>query len=638
MIGKILGQRYQLLEKIGGGGMAEVYRAYDQLAKRNVAIKILRQEFVHEADFVKRFQREAESISTLSHDNVVTIFDVGEEDDLYYIVMEYIEGLTLKQLIQKEGRLSIERSLDIAKKIASALYHAHQNHIIHRDIKPQNILIGENGEVKVSDFGIARTMSSATITHTGSVLGSVHYLSPEQAKGGYTDEKTDIYSLGIVLYEMVTGSLPFFGDSPITVALKHLQEGFIFPRDINPNIPQSVENIILKALEKDPTKRYPSSKQMLNDLETALNPERLNEPRILLQSLEDDDDPTLIIPGFTEPRTDDSFQTTFTPQSRKNKKKKFQKRIIPLIMIFLFMSLTGVFGFQYINSKLKIPDIDTPQLEGKTKEEVINQLNKMHLQYDIVEKTDPVVKENYVIKQEPYYGGKMKANQKITLYVSLGKEKVAMPDLMNKDQRQASLLLQQMGFKEIKLKDEYSYDIPAGNVSKQEPAANDLIRPEETSVTLYISQGQKTFKMPNLIGLTEDQARSILLKNGLVLNSIEKDYSSEQAEGKIYRQFPFSPDDEVTVGDKVDISISIGYPKEAKKIMGEVLVDINPGEVAQIKITIDDARGKNILWKEEQIIGPKYYDNIELILLPDTQGTINVYKDGKLYRTKKNNY
>ncbi|WP_339063434.1 Stk1 family PASTA domain-containing Ser/Thr kinase [Tepidibacillus marianensis] len=567
MVGKILGHRYQLLEKIGGGGMAEVYHAFDQLAKRDVAIKILRQEFVHEDDFIKRFQREAESISSLSHDNVVTIFDVGEEDDLYYIVMEYIEGHTLKQLIQKEGKLTIERALDIARKIASALYHAHQNHIIHRDIKPQNILIGENGEVKVSDFGIARTMSSATITHTGSVLGSVHYLSPEQAKGGYTDEKTDIYSLGIVLYEMVTGNLPFSGDSPITIALKHLQEGFIYPRDLNPEIPQSVENIILKSLEKDPTKRYPSTKEMLHDLETSLDPQRINEPRISLQSIEDDEDPTLIIPGFAEYAETEHLQTTFSPQSRKNKKKKIQKRLIPLIMIFLFISLMGVFGFQYINSKLKVPEIDTPQLEGKTKEEAIKQLNQMNLQYGIVDKTDPVVKENYVIKQEPFYGGKMKANQKITLYVSQGKEKVPMPDLMNKDQRQASLLLQQMGFKEPKLKEEYSENVPNGNVFKQDPAANDLIRPEETTVTLYISQGQKSFKMPNLIGKTEDEARSILLKNGLKLNSVEKDYSTEQTEGKIFRQFPFSPSDEVTVGDKVDISISLGYPKEAKKLL-----------------------------------------------------------------------
>ncbi|MFV9509929.1 Stk1 family PASTA domain-containing Ser/Thr kinase [Tepidibacillus sp. LV47] len=638
MIGKTLGRRYQLLEKIGGGGMAEVYHAFDQLAKRDVAIKILRQEFVHKDDFIKRFQREAESIATLSHENVVTIYDVGEEDDLYYIVMEYVEGHTLKQFIQKEGRISVERALDIAKKIASALYHAHQHHIIHRDIKPQNILIGENGEVKVSDFGIARTLSSATITHTGSVLGSVHYLSPEQAKGGYTDEKTDLYSLGIVLYEMVTGKLPFSGDSPISVALKHLQEDFVYPRDLNPEIPQSVENIILKALEKDPTKRYQSAKEMLYDLETALDPERIDEPRIQLQSIGDDDDPTIIIPRFSENIGQDHLQTTFTPQSRKMKKKKLQNKAFPLIIIFSIIALSGIFGFQYINSKFKVPEIDTPRLEGLPKDEAIKQLEALNLQYEIIEQTDPVVKEGYVIKQTPYYGGKMKANQKITLYVSLGKEKIPMPDLVNKDQRQASLLLQQMGFKDIMIKEEYSNTVPSGNVVKQDPSANDMVRPEETKVTLYISQGKKIFPMPNLIGLTEDEARNILLKYGLEINTIEKEYTSEQEKGKIFRQFPFSPGDEVTAGDKVDLSISLGYPKEAKKVMGDVLVDISEGETAQIKITLDDARGKNILWKEEQITGPKYYENIELVLMPGMQGTINVYRDGKLFQMKKINY
>lgn len=249
LLGTTIGHRYKILEKIGGGGMADVYLANDKLLNRQVAIKILHHQYINDNEFVKRFRREAQAASSLSHENIVTIYDIGEEKDIYYIVMEFIKGYTLKDLINKSGSIEVKQALDIAK-ICDALDHAHQNKIIHRDIKPHNILIGYNGEIKVTDFGIARSASQVTITHTGSVLGSVHYSSPEQARGGWTDEKTDLYSLGIVLYEMVTGELPFSGESPISIVLKHLEENFVYPKEINPSIPQSVENIIIKALVK----------------------------------------------------------------------------------------------------------------------------------------------------------------------------------------------------------------------------------------------------------------------------------------------------------------------------------------------------------------------------------------------------
>ena len=296
MEGQRLGGRYQLESRVGGGGMAIVYKARDLILNRPVAVKVLRSQFCTDEDFVNRFRREAQAVASLSHPNVVGVYDVGQEGDTHYMVMEYIEGYTLKEVIIQRGALPVEEAVRIAEQICDALDHAHQNQIIHRDIKPHNIMIGKNGRVKVTDFGIARAVTSATITHTNAMLGSVHYFSPEQARGGITGEKSDLYSLGIVLYEMVTGELPFSGDSPISVALKHLQEPLPEPRTVNPAIPQSVENVIFKALVKDPFLRYSSAREMLEDLETCLFPERLHEDKLIFP---EDDEMTRVVPIIT---------------------------------------------------------------------------------------------------------------------------------------------------------------------------------------------------------------------------------------------------------------------------------------------------------------------------------------------------
>lgn len=250
MIGKILGKRYEIIEKIGGGGMAIVYKAKCNLLNRFVAVKVLRPEFINDKDLLGKFRKESQAAASLSHPNIVNVYDVGEEDDVYYIVMEYVNGRTLKELIKEKGKLSKEEILDFTRQIALALKHAHSNHIVHRDIKPHNILVTEDNRAKVTDFGIALAATSSTITNTGSIIGSVHYFSPEQARGGYTDEKSDLYSLGIVMYEMATGRLPFEGDAPITVALKHIQENPEPPSKYNPSISKGLESIIVKLMQK----------------------------------------------------------------------------------------------------------------------------------------------------------------------------------------------------------------------------------------------------------------------------------------------------------------------------------------------------------------------------------------------------
>src|SRR5690625_1557385 len=324
---------------IGGGGMANVYLGYDQILDRDVAIKVLRLEYANDEEFITRFHREAEAATSLAHPNIVNIYDVGEEEHILYMVMEYVEGLTLKEYIQQNSPIDIEETITIMKQITSAISHAHANNLIHRDIKPQNILINPKGQVKVTDFGIAVALSATSLTQTNSVLGSVHYLSPEQARGGYATKKSDIYSLGIVLFELLTGRLPFMGHSPVSIALKHLQTNTPSVRRFNESVPQSLENIVLKATAKDPFHRFEDVREMEEALRTALDPDKINEPKyeppvesgeetkaipiITDQQIEAQMDQETII--HTSEDTTKAFKTT-EPDQTSNQKTKKQKR------------------------------------------------------------------------------------------------------------------------------------------------------------------------------------------------------------------------------------------------------------------------------------------------------------------------
>lgn len=320
LIGKRLNDRYKLLQLIGGGGMANVYLARDIILDRDVAVKVLRLDFVNDELFIKRFRREAQAATSLNHENIVTIYDVGEDDGIYYMVMEYVRGCTLKQYIQQHAPLPVQEALRMMDQLTGAIAHAHQNGVIHRDIKPQNILVSEDGTLKITDFGIAVALSSTTITQTNSVLGSVHYLSPEQAKGGMATEKSDIYSLGIVMFELLTGHLPFSGESAVAIVLKHLQTETPSLRRWNPNIPQSVENIVLKATAKNPLHRYNSALDMQQHIRTALLPERINEAKFTLP-MEDDDEETKVVPIVKSPAPPSpEKKKTFLLQKKSDKK------------------------------------------------------------------------------------------------------------------------------------------------------------------------------------------------------------------------------------------------------------------------------------------------------------------------------
>ncbi|WNC12703.1 Stk1 family PASTA domain-containing Ser/Thr kinase [Brevibacillus brevis] len=639
MEGQRLGGRYQLEARVGGGGMAIVYKAKDLILNRPVAVKVLRSQFGGDEDFVNRFRREAQAVASLSHPNVVGVYDVGQEGDTHYMVMEYIEGYTLKELIIQRGALPVEEAVRIAAQICDALDHAHQNQIIHRDIKPHNIMIGKNGRVKVTDFGIARAVTSTTITHTNAMLGSVHYFSPEQARGGITGEKSDIYSLGIVLYEMVTGELPFSGDSPISVALKHLQEPLPEPRQVNPAIPQSVENVILKALVKDPFLRYASAREMLEDLETCLFPERLNEEKL---TFPEDEEMTRVVPIITQDMLDNhnGGRTVGGSRSRyesprdeeeeqEPKRKWWVKTLLWVVGIGLFLVL-GFFGFNFLlNVFPSVPEVQVPYVEGIEVSLAQKKIEDANLVANIVEEANDTIEKGMVIRQDPAPPMRLKEKATVTLYVSKGQEAIDMPNLVSSSRAVAEQTLKQLGFKpELITYEEVEDDkAEAGMVIGQSPDANTKVYPGKQTVKVTVSKGKSYVKMPNVIGKTMEQARVELFKYNLAIGDIKEEpsYTTDKA-GIVLSTHPYDAGMDVQKGVAIPLTVSNGqYPQDAKLANVPVYVEIVPGETADIRIDVSDARGDTSGVYKEQIAESKDYD-IPVVMSPQKDAVIKVFK------------
>ncbi|TDF98306.1 Stk1 family PASTA domain-containing Ser/Thr kinase [Paenibacillus piri] len=638
MIGNRLGGRYEILERVGGGGMAIVYKALDILLHRHVAVKILRSQYVHDEEFIQRFRREAQAAASLSHSNVVSIYDVGQEDDVHYIVMEYIEGTTLNELIKEKAPLQVEEAVHFAGQICDALDHAHHNQIIHRDIKPHNILIGKNGRVKVTDFGIARAVTSSTITQTGSVVGSVHYFSPEHAKGTPTGEQSDLYSLGIVMYQMLTGRLPFLGESPISVALKHLQEEVEEPRKVNPLIPQSVENIILKAMRKNPSERYRSAKQMLDDLDSCLLPHRRNEAKIsFMDDDELDEEKTLVIPAirpnqYTGSDTADDEDEDADEDEASGKKKK--RWIKPLVwIIILLMLLAGMWYLVgYVKSKVVIQDVDVPTVVNKPLTEAQAMLTAAGLEAEVVPEYSKDVPKDIVIRQD-HMNMKLKLHGKETIYVSKGAEKQKMPSVTGKKLGDAKTALMAVGITEDRIKiDPKFVDEDPETVVIQNPALNEEFDPATVNVLLTVSKGRETFKMPDLVGLSEAEARTRIAASNLKLaqDGINVETSYKQPKGKVITQFPYKYNDEVSPGAEIKLIISSGLPEDAGPM--KIAVPVTPtkeGKETTVKFILSDAQYDNFEYKSVKISKVTTVD-VNLVVSPDKRAVIQIKKDNVL--------
>lgn len=431
--GQIIGGRYKIVKSIGEGGMANVYLAEDTILDRKVAIKVLRGDLADDEKFIRRFQREAQSVANLSHPNIVEVYDVEEEEGQHYIVMEYIEGKTLKQLLQKRGALTLSEVIDIMLQLTDGLAHAHEAYIIHRDIKPQNIMIQDDGLVKITDFGIAMALNATQLTQTNSVMGSVHYLPPEQANGKGSTIKSDIYSLGILMYELLTGSVPFKGDNAVEIALKHLKERIPSIRRQNPTIPQSVENIVLKATAKNPKNRYDSVRKMNSDLKECLNEDRINEPKYVYPYSETDFDDTKVVikkpkPDIEQPKDLEEVKE-LKKEEEMNKEEvvieKKDKYKIPIILAAIFVSLLIIGGIIFlllnrnVNTDIKVPDVT-----NMTVSDAIYELEKAGFNYTTEESYSEDIEKGKVIRTNPSKGSTRKRNSTVTIVESLGSNSI----------------------------------------------------------------------------------------------------------------------------------------------------------------------------------------------------------------------
>ncbi len=519
--GKLLGSRYEIIEKIGSGGMATVYKAKDLILKRFVAVKVLREEYTTDNEFIKRFNTEAESAASLVHPNIVSVYDVGKEGNLYYIVMELVKGKTLKEIIVEDGRMGWKWSVKIAKQIAQALEVAHKNNIIHRDIKPHNIIITEDGVAKVTDFGIAKAVSNSTITAFGTTIGSVHYFSPEHARGGYTDAKSDLYSLGVVLYEMVTGRVPFDADTPVSVALKHMQETPVSPIVLNPAIPQSLNDLILKAMEKDPNMRYSSATEMIEDLDKIIK----NPENIAIKSTE-----------YNKARRISEPETSAKNQTKMNKIKNFFQNhkavkviLIALIFIIVFVASIGI-TLSVMNSK-NPKDVLLPNLVGLTLDEAKSKGAESKLEINVAdEKYDVEIPEGQIISQDPKYQANftVKEGRTINVVVSKGQEIVKVTKLIGKTKDEARKEAKALGI-ELEIEEDYNDDVEAGIVVEQDKQEGEEVL-AGSKVKIKVSLGIEQVEVPNLTGLSEDEAKKKITE--AKLKWIRTDRIKDSSKGK----------------------------------------------------------------------------------------------------------
>ncbi|KIY21639.1 MULTISPECIES: Stk1 family PASTA domain-containing Ser/Thr kinase [Mesobacillus] len=635
--GKRISGRYKIKGMIGGGGMANVYLAHDMILDRDVAVKMLRLDFANDEEFIRRFHREAQSATSLTHPNIVSIYDVGEEDGLYYIVMEYVEGQTLKQYIQRHAPVPVTEALEIMKQVTSAISHAHHNHIVHRDIKPHNILIDKNGMVKITDFGIAMALSATSITQTNSVLGSVHYLSPEQARGGMANKKSDIYSIGIVMFELLTGRLPFSGESAVSIALKHLQSETPSLKRWNPEIPQSVENIVLKATAKDPFHRYDNVDEMEDDLRTSLDDSRLNEGRFIIPV---DDEATKAIPIITNDRPYHNSDETIIrkdaqnalEQATKEKKNRRKKWPVILTVLFLLILTSGIvmvtLGPELFGPKdKKVPDVSGMELEKA----VAELMSTGFIIGDKKEVSDEEIEEGNVIRTNPEAGKMIKEGNEIDLYISTGKAELEMSDYTDRNYDDVVKLLEGKGFKDIQKTEEHD-DSEPGTILEQYPPGGEFVVPADTILEFKVSIGPELVPLGNLKEYNQRNLDLYADTTGLIIESSEEFHDTVPA-GLVISQNP-EAGTELPPGSKVSVVISKGPEPVPKEKTLEITVPYQPKEEGvpqKITIYINDVNHTDETPVNTIDITEDTLVSLDFLIAPGKKGEYRILRDGEIF-------
>ncbi len=623
--GRLLGNRYEIIERIGIGGMATVYKAKCHVLNRYVAVKILRDEFTTDREFIRRFNTEAQAAARLTHPNIVSIYDVGNEGNIYYIVMELIQGKTLKEIIEEDGALPWKWSINIAIQIASALEMAHRNNIIHRDIKPHNIIITEDGVAKVTDFGIAKAVSNSTITAFGTTIGSVHYFSPEHARGGFTDAKSDLYSLGVVLYEMLTGRVPFDADTPVSVALKHMQEIPIEPLKINPLIPSSLNNIILKAMQKDPNQRYQSATEMLRDLrQVAKNP----EGNFVVLNKYSNDFPTQKVETIQNRTLNEKAGDIKEKQENKKKQNKLvafysKHKVLKVFSIILLCILIFVvaMGITIAVANANRPkQVQIPNLVGKTLNEVEELTKQANVKYEVTEETfSKDVAEGLVISQDPRFAENYEIleNSTIKIIVSKGIELTKVPKVAGKQKDEAIAEIEKQGLK-AEIKEETSDKVEEGYVISQEPKEDEEIAKDSVVIiTVSTGRGIEEVDVPNVIGKTEDEAKKMITDAKLVAN-VRYEEDTTKSNGVVLKQ---DKDANSKLDEGSTLTITVNKLPEIKN----ATVTVNVKSLTGYSETTNIENSTNVVSTEPKDV------NVKVIIV--SQGNSKEYEK----RTKENN-
>lgn len=647
MSSRALADRYELLEKIGEGGMAVVYKSRDKLLNRFVAVKILKPEYTKDYKFIESFRRESQAAASMSHPHIVNIYDVGREGNINYIVMELIEGQPLSALIEERGALKPREAVAITRQIASALSHAHKNHIIHRDVKPHNILIARDGTAKIADFGIAKAVNAGTVVNNaGAVMGSVHYFSPEQARGGYVDEKSDIYSLGIVLYEMLTGQVPFDAENPVAVAMKHMNEEMIPPTALISDIPEEVEEIVMKATEKYQTNRYISADEMEEALSKAnlstagiyggfgrnrnqdfRNPKGQREADI---SADESERHEAIDPP--DAVYDEALTGVKKMKAKAKKKFRFNKVKVAAIVLALVLAIPVSQLILAAIEKGSAPtEVSVPTLTGKTYEEAEIELAEKGLKIELgseVASTD--FDEGLIVSQDPLGGMTVKTGKTVKVNISKGIEKNTIPSLIGRKLDDAVFLLESYGYERGSVGEEYS-EMPEGVVIRQTPTAGSDADPG-TKVSLVISLGEEVVitTVPSLYGMTLDEAKNALEREKLVLSKeVEYAPSSQYAEGLISGQ-SVSPGSGVDKGTPIKVTLSTGPDESAgaKEVTISISYSAAQNEVFYLTIMVSDATGVTTPINYDQRIRSNGSETFTMT--GNGQGTIKIYFDNAL--------
>ncbi|WP_204120815.1 MULTISPECIES: Stk1 family PASTA domain-containing Ser/Thr kinase [Levilactobacillus] len=584
--GYTLSGRYRIVRALGEGGMANVYLAHDLILDRDVSVKLLRLDLRDDPSTIRRFQREALAATELVNPNIVQVYDVGEENGMQYLVMEYVEGTDLKAYIKDHFPIAYQEVIQIMEQILSAVQTAHEHNIIHRDLKPQNILIDQNRVAKITDFGIAVALSEHSLTQTNTVLGSVHYLSPEQARGGMATKKSDIYSLGIILYELLTGTVPFEGETAVSIALKHFQSEIPSVREIDPRIPQALENVVLKATSKRPEDRYVDAASMAADLKTSLSPKRAGERKFT--PVQDDDGETKVLPlsalssaapvaaeaatkADSKPaaKADDEETPQKTDKKGRKKTRHPRRRKFLLAGLVVLLLVAGIL----IGMALFRPQMTSvPDVTGRTETVAKSRMQDAYLSVGKVHKTaSSKVKVNRVVRTEPRSGTQLKRETVVDLWISTGPKRYKLADYQGDSYASTAAKLEALGFT-VHRESVHSTSVPAGKIMQQSVNAGERVVPSRTDITFTVSTGSATVTLADLTDKTKAQAQSYATNHNLNL-AFDYAYSSDVTKGRVIKQSP-GEGAVVQEGDEVTLTLSRGAESESSSSVDQFSVNV----------------------------------------------------------------